>query len=63
VRLNGPKVGAQTLGACFSDTTERFLIEVENAVMRHYQAVAPGLVSVAATLVQLSSEAAVLVDA
>jgi alkyl sulfatase BDS1-like metallo-beta-lactamase superfamily hydrolase len=38
VRLNGPKVGAAslTLSVTFSDTGERFLIEVENAVMRHY---------------------------
>jgi alkyl sulfatase BDS1-like metallo-beta-lactamase superfamily hydrolase len=38
VRLNGPKVGAATLslGVTFSDTGERFLVEVENAVMRHY---------------------------
>jgi alkyl sulfatase BDS1-like metallo-beta-lactamase superfamily hydrolase len=38
VRLNGPKVGAAAmkLGVVFSDTDERFLVEVENAVMRHY---------------------------
>ena len=38
VRLNGPKVGAATLslGVSFSDTGEAFLVEVENAVMRHY---------------------------
>jgi alkyl sulfatase BDS1-like metallo-beta-lactamase superfamily hydrolase len=38
VRLNGPKVGASTLklGVHFSDTGEKFLVEVENAVMRHY---------------------------
>jgi alkyl sulfatase BDS1-like metallo-beta-lactamase superfamily hydrolase len=38
VRLNGPKVGAGALsfGVQFSDTDERFLVEVDNAVMRHY---------------------------
>jgi len=38
VRLNGPKVGAAALklGVTFSDTGEAFLVEVENAVMRHY---------------------------
>jgi alkyl sulfatase BDS1-like metallo-beta-lactamase superfamily hydrolase len=38
VRLNGPKVGAAslTLGVRFTDTDDTFLIEVENAVMRHY---------------------------
>jgi len=38
VRLNGPKVGAASLklGVRFSDTDESFLVEVENAVMRHY---------------------------
>jgi alkyl sulfatase BDS1-like metallo-beta-lactamase superfamily hydrolase len=38
VRLNGPKVGVArlTLGVSFTDTGERFLVEVENAVMRHY---------------------------
>ncbi|HEY1427505.1 MAG TPA: alkyl sulfatase dimerization domain-containing protein [Caulobacteraceae bacterium] len=39
VRLNGPKAGAtmMKLGVIFSDTRERFLIEVENGVMRHYE--------------------------
>jgi alkyl sulfatase BDS1-like metallo-beta-lactamase superfamily hydrolase len=38
VRLNGPKVGAAMLklGVRFSDTGESFLVEIENAVMRHY---------------------------
>lgn len=38
VRLNGPNAGraALKLGVAFTDTDERFLIEVENAVMRHY---------------------------
>ncbi|HEY2483323.1 MAG TPA: alkyl sulfatase C-terminal domain-containing protein, partial [Caulobacteraceae bacterium] len=38
VRLNGPKAGATALklGVAFTDTNERFLIEVGNGVMRHY---------------------------
>src|SRR5580658_3278317 len=38
VRLNGPQVGAAALkfGVTFTDTGESFLVEVENAVMRHY---------------------------
>jgi alkyl sulfatase BDS1-like metallo-beta-lactamase superfamily hydrolase len=38
VRLNGPAVGARTLqlGLTFSDTGERFRLEVENAVLRHH---------------------------
>ena len=38
VRLNGPKAGAAALkfGVTFTDTNESFLVEVENAVMRHY---------------------------
>jgi alkyl sulfatase BDS1-like metallo-beta-lactamase superfamily hydrolase len=38
VRLNGPKVGTGefSFGVHFSDTDERFLVEVSNAVMRHY---------------------------
>jgi alkyl sulfatase BDS1-like metallo-beta-lactamase superfamily hydrolase len=69
VRLNGPKVGAQTLqlGVRFSDTDERFLVEVENAVMRHYpDRTAPGAATVTlsrATLVQLVSGAVSLDDA
>ena len=61
VRLNGPKVGAETLklGVRFSDTGERFLVEVENAVMRHYEGrTAPGAPVVTlsrASLVQLIS--------
>jgi alkyl sulfatase BDS1-like metallo-beta-lactamase superfamily hydrolase len=59
VRLNGPKVGAETLklGLHFSDTGETFLVEVENAVMRHYEGrTAPGAPVVTlprAALVQL----------
>jgi alkyl sulfatase BDS1-like metallo-beta-lactamase superfamily hydrolase len=69
VRLNGPKVGARTLrlGVRFSDTDERFLVEVENAVMRHYpDRTAPGVSTVTlsrATLVQLISGAVSLDDA
>ncbi len=69
MRLNGPKVGAQTLrlGVRFSDTDERFLVEVENAVMRHYpDRTAPGASTVTlsrATLVQLISGAVSLDDA
>jgi alkyl sulfatase BDS1-like metallo-beta-lactamase superfamily hydrolase len=39
VRLNGPKVGERTLqlDLAFSDTGERFLLEVENAVLRHHE--------------------------
>lgn len=39
VRLNGPKAGttALKLGVAFTDTGERFLVEVENGVMRHYE--------------------------
>ena len=63
VRLNGPKVGAATLqlGVRFSDTGERFLVEVENAVMRHHaDREAPGasVVTLArSTLVELISGA------
>ncbi|HEY1751237.1 MAG TPA: alkyl sulfatase dimerization domain-containing protein [Caulobacteraceae bacterium] len=63
VRLNGPKVGAATLklGVAFSDTSERFLIEVENAVMRHYadrtDPAAPTITLARATLVELISGA------
>jgi alkyl sulfatase BDS1-like metallo-beta-lactamase superfamily hydrolase len=45
VRLNGPAVGARTLQLhlSFSDTGERFLLEVENAVLRHHpDRVSPG---------------------
>jgi alkyl sulfatase BDS1-like metallo-beta-lactamase superfamily hydrolase len=39
VRLNGPKVGADEarFGVHFTDTGETFLVEVTNAVMRHYE--------------------------
>jgi alkyl sulfatase BDS1-like metallo-beta-lactamase superfamily hydrolase len=39
VRLNGPQVAARELklNVRFTDTDERFLVEVENAVMRYYQ--------------------------
>jgi alkyl sulfatase BDS1-like metallo-beta-lactamase superfamily hydrolase len=63
VRLNGPKVGAETLqlGVRFSDTNESFLVEVENAVMRHHEGrTAPGAAVATltrATLVQLISGA------
>jgi alkyl sulfatase BDS1-like metallo-beta-lactamase superfamily hydrolase len=66
VRLNGPRVGAESLkfGVRFSDTNESFLVEVENAVMRHYaDRTAPGAPVVTlsrATLVQLISGAAAL---
>jgi alkyl sulfatase BDS1-like metallo-beta-lactamase superfamily hydrolase len=59
VRLNGPKVGAARLRLAirFSDTDERFLLEVENAVLRHHRGRrAPGVVEITlsrATLVQL----------
>ncbi len=61
VRLNGPKVGsgALKLAVRFSDTDERFLVEVENAVMRHHpDRAAPGAPAVTlsrATLVKLIS--------
>ena len=61
VRLNGPKVGADVLKLRiqFSDTNERFLVEVENAVMRHYEGRAapdaPMITLSRATLVQLVS--------
>jgi alkyl sulfatase BDS1-like metallo-beta-lactamase superfamily hydrolase len=45
VRLNGPKVGAATLKLVvhFTDLNERYLLEVENAVLRHHQnRAAPG---------------------
>ncbi|HEY3800435.1 MAG TPA: alkyl sulfatase dimerization domain-containing protein [Caulobacteraceae bacterium] len=45
VRLNGPKVGAQTLrlGVAFGDLGERYLLEVSNAVLRHREGrIAPG---------------------
>jgi len=63
VRLNGPKVGSAALsfGVHFSDTDERFLVEVDNAVMRHYpdRAAADGtaLTLSRAVLVQLISGA------
>ena len=66
VRLNGPKVGAETLklGVRLSDTDESFLVEVENGVMRHYaDRTAPGATLIGlsrATLVQLVSGAATL---
>jgi len=66
VRLNGPKVGVEALafGVHFSDTDERFLVEVSNAVMRHYpDRTAPGGATVSlarATLVQLISGALAL---
>jgi alkyl sulfatase BDS1-like metallo-beta-lactamase superfamily hydrolase len=66
VRLNGSKVGARrlTLAVRFVDTGERFQVEVENAVMRHYaDRAAPGVTEVAlnrATLVQLVSGAVAL---
>jgi alkyl sulfatase BDS1-like metallo-beta-lactamase superfamily hydrolase len=39
VRLNGPKVGAAKLALHirFSDLDETYLLEVENAVLRHHQ--------------------------
>ena len=61
VRLNGPKVGASTarFALRFSDTGERFAVEVENAVMRHHpdRAVpgAPVVTLSRAALVQLIS--------
>ena len=61
VRLNGPKVGANALklGVRFSDTDERFLVEVENAVMRHHAgrmaSGAPMVTLARAVLVQLIS--------
>jgi alkyl sulfatase BDS1-like metallo-beta-lactamase superfamily hydrolase len=66
VRLNGPKVGAESLkfGVRLTDTNENFLVEVENAVMRHYaDRTAPGAPVIALsrpTLVQLVSGAASL---
>jgi alkyl sulfatase BDS1-like metallo-beta-lactamase superfamily hydrolase len=63
VRLNGPRVGSRTarFGVSFSDTNERFLVEVENAVMRQYpDRTAPGAPAITlsrATLVQLISGA------
>jgi alkyl sulfatase BDS1-like metallo-beta-lactamase superfamily hydrolase len=59
VRLNGPKVGVGELKLVvrFSDTQESFLLEVENAVLRHHaDRAAPGASVVAldrATLVAL----------
>jgi len=50
VRLNGPKVGAATLqlALTFTDTGERFLLEVENAVLRiHADRVSDGASEVA----------------
>ncbi|HLY79184.1 MAG TPA: alkyl sulfatase dimerization domain-containing protein, partial [Caulobacteraceae bacterium] len=66
VRLNGPKVGPEALklGVRFSDTGEAFLVEVENAVMRHYAdrtaSDAPTITLSRAALVQLISGAATL---
>jgi linear primary-alkylsulfatase len=66
VRLNGPKVGAETarFGVHFNDTGESFLVEVENAVMRHYpDRVTPGAPIVALSrnlLVQLVTGTAAL---
>jgi alkyl sulfatase BDS1-like metallo-beta-lactamase superfamily hydrolase len=63
VRLNGPKVGAEALsfGVKFSDTGERFLVEVDNAVMRQYPdriaADGPEVTLSRAVLVQLISGA------
>jgi alkyl sulfatase BDS1-like metallo-beta-lactamase superfamily hydrolase len=66
VRLNGPKVGAESLkfGVRFTDTDESFRVEVENAVMRHYAdrpaPDAPVVTLSRATLVQLISGATTL---
>ena len=63
IRLNGPSVGAEkvTFAITFSDTDERFLVEVENAVMRHYPGRtapnAPAVILSRAVLVQLISGA------
>jgi alkyl sulfatase BDS1-like metallo-beta-lactamase superfamily hydrolase len=59
VRLNGPKAGAEALhlGVSFTDTGERFRLEVENGVMRHYLAdaspAAPAISLSRPTLVRL----------
>ncbi len=67
VRLNGPKAGVARLGVRFSDTGERFLVEVENGVMRHYAdrdaSDAPLATLERATLVQLISGATTLATA
>ncbi|MGH6958240.1 MAG: alkyl/aryl-sulfatase [Caulobacteraceae bacterium] len=69
VRLNGPKAGAAALklGIRFTDTGEAFLIEVENAVMRHRQdreaAGAPVASLSRATLVELVTGARMVEDA
>jgi len=66
VRLNGPKVGAATLKlqVRFTDTGEAFLLEVENAVMRHHADRAadgaPGLALDRAALVALVTGAKTL---
>ncbi|HVN01433.1 MAG TPA: alkyl sulfatase dimerization domain-containing protein [Caulobacteraceae bacterium] len=66
VRLNGPKAGAETarFGVHFTDIGESFVVEVENAVMRHYPhpaaGVAPTVHLARPTLVQLVTAAATL---
>jgi alkyl sulfatase BDS1-like metallo-beta-lactamase superfamily hydrolase len=66
VRLNGPRVGAETaaFGVHFSDTGESFLVEVSNAVMRHYadraEPSAPTVALSRAALVQLVTGATTL---
>jgi alkyl sulfatase BDS1-like metallo-beta-lactamase superfamily hydrolase len=58
VRLNGEKAGERTLAfnLAFTDTAERFLVRVENAVMHHYAGrTAPGAPTVSLARATLAS--------